>query len=453
MWQIPEMTSDNFPPAPTKAAPSTPLSPSVSLAVRFVSVLGLTYVLSQFLRTSNAVIANDLATELSLSPVDLGVLTGAFFLSFALVQLPVGMLLDRFGPRRVMAAFLVLNVAGTMLFASAENMQQLTLARALMGLGCSPLLMGAFVIYARWFPASRFATYSGLQLGVGNFGLLLSTVPLAMAVDAWGWRLSMGGTGVWAAVAALVILLVIRDAPKDHPVHAQAHEGLAQSLAGIGELLRDRRLWPLMPIQFTGYAAVASVSALWGGPYLADVHGLDILARGNVLLLMGMGSIAGAFLFGPLDRVFNSRKKVVMAGASLASVLFIVLGVVDGPGVIFVGACFAGLAMLGGYMLVLTAHARAFFSDRLMGRGLTLTNMLNMGGVAVMQVATGALLGSGPESGPDSGLSSVARTEGDYQTIFLFMGVVVALATMVYSRSKDVAPFVEAEADHTGVGS
>ncbi len=401
-------------------------------AVRFVAVFGLTYILSQFLRTSNAVLAPVLTAELALDPTDLGVLTGAFFLAFGAVQIPVGIMLDRIGPRRVVALALSLAVAGTVVFATAEGLTGLILGRILMGLGCAPTLMGAYVVFARWFPADRFATLSGMQLGIGYTGMLLATAPLAMAVSAIGWRWSMAAAAVWAAFFALVIYLFVRDAPPGHPLETRAPESLGGALAGVRQIIRDRRFWRLLPLQSVGYGATASILMLWAGPYLAQVQGLDGAARGNLLFLMGVGAIAGVLAFAPLDRLFNTRKGVVLAGSLASLGVMVALALVAHPPLLLVGSLFVLLAALGGYIAVLMSHIRMLFPDHLVGRGLTVANMCSMGGVALMQMATGAIL---------SRFDLAAQTDGQaYRAVFLFLAIVLALAVVVYSRSDDIRP-------------
>ena len=401
-------------------------------AVRFVAVFGLTYILSQFLRTSNAVLAPVLTAELALDPTDLGVLTGAFFLAFGAVQIPVGIMLDRIGPRHVVALALSLAVAGIVVFATAEGLAGLILGRILMGLGCAPTLMGAYVVFARWFPADRFATLSGMQLGIGYTGMLLATAPLALAVSAIGWRWSMAAAALWAAFFALVIYLFVRDAPPGHPLETRAPESLGRALAGVRQIIRDRRFWRLLPLQSVGYGATASILMLWAGPYLAQVQGLDGAARGNLLFLMGVGAIAGVTAFAPLDRLFNTRKGIVLAGSLASLGVMAALALVAHPPLLLVGGLFVLLAALGGYVAVLMSHIRMLFPDHLVGRGLTVANMCSMGGVALMQMATGAIL---------SRFDLAAQTDGQaYRAVFLFLATVLALAVVVYSRSDDIRP-------------
>ena len=159
-------------------------------ALFLIAALVSIYAISQFLRNSIGVIANDLARELDLSATQTGLLSSAFFFSFAAVQIPIGILIDRYGPKRTMLATAVLTVLGTVLFALAPSASLLIAARVLMGLGCSTFFMAPLVIYARRFPPERFAGLTSLQMGLANTGTLAATAPLAASAAAFGWRAS-----------------------------------------------------------------------------------------------------------------------------------------------------------------------------------------------------------------------------------------------------------------------
>lgn len=398
---------------------------------RFLSVLGLAYVLSQFLRSSNAVIAPELVSDLGLDASELGALTGAYFLSFALVQLPVGIMLDRFGPRRVISSMMLMAVGGSYLFSISDDLAGFTMARALMGLGCASILMGGFVIFARWYPKSRFSMFAGAMLGIGNMGILVSTFPLAWTVENFGWRTSFEWTSVAALVLAAVVFLVLRDSPKGQPARS-SDESLIESIKGFAIILAERRLWTLYPLMFVGYASVASISMLWAGPYLADVHGLDVISRGEVLFLMGCGSVTGAFFYAPLDRLFNTRKGVVIGGSSTALILLCLLAFQGSGSLVFTTVAFALLALATGYVTVLTAHSRSLYPDHMVGRGVSLGNMMNMMGVAVVQLTSGVVM----DLVSDMGLDVVTR----YGVVFVFLATLLVITLTIYTRSKDIRP-------------
>ena len=173
--------------------------------------------LSHYLRASHGVIAPDLIREFALSPEQLALLTAAFFITFAAAQIPGGMLLDRFGPRRTLYSLLVFAVAGTLLFPMADSVAGLAVARALMGLGCAAMAMAAVVTFARWVQPERFAAVSGLLFAAGGAGGLLATTPLALAAQSWGWRATFYLIAAAAVLIGLVGWAAVRDAPPGHP--------------------------------------------------------------------------------------------------------------------------------------------------------------------------------------------------------------------------------------------
>ena len=169
-------------------------------------VLGAAFVLSHFLRSAPAVIAPNLRDELALTPAELSNLPAAIFLGAALMQLPVGVLLDRFGPRRTMAGFLVGASLGTFLFAASQNIVSLTLALFLIGFGAAPIFMGIIVLLTRWVARDRLATATAISIAVGGGGMLLSASPFAAATEAFGWRGTLFVVGLVALTVAVALL-------------------------------------------------------------------------------------------------------------------------------------------------------------------------------------------------------------------------------------------------------
>jgi predicted MFS family arabinose efflux permease len=391
----------------------------------------LAFILSQFLRASNTVIAPELLEELSLDPSDFGLLTGAFFLAFALVQIPVGILLDRYGPRRVISGLMSFAIVGCFLFSQAQDIHDIVLARIFMGIGCSSILMGAYVIYARWFPSDRFSLFSGVHLGIGNTGLLFATAPLAISVGHFGWRDTMAGVGFYAFASAVLIYFLIRDVPAGHSVSNHSKENLLTSLKAQLSILKNIRIWPLIPIMAMGYSSVASISTLWGGAYLFEVYGLGIVERGEVLFLMATASIFGAIGFAPLDRYFNSRKRVVAVGGWVSLCFFLTLAFYPTLTLTMVTVIFIFIAIFSGYAMVLLTHIRSFFPDHLIGRGMTLANMINMLGVGFIQLSTGFMM----NYFYDPLAPNVA-----FQKVFIFISIMLFIALLVYGKSEDSKP-------------
>ena len=265
-------------------------------AWRIFAVLTAAFVASQFFRLSNAVIAPELMRELRLTPEQMGVMTGAFFLVFAAAQLPAGVLLDRFGPRRTMSGLFLFAAAGSLMFAQATALAELTLARGLMGLGCAVGLMGSLVVIARWFPPKRFAPITSVLYAIGGAGSLLATTPLAAVAGAIGWRGVFVGMAAIALALAALLFTVVRDSPATASAPVRAPESPREIWRGVVEVFGNRALRHIGAIQAVGYGSLTAVAGLWGGPYLEQVHGLDTVARGNVLLAMNLGVLVGSLV-------------------------------------------------------------------------------------------------------------------------------------------------------------
>ncbi|GEQ99932.1 MFS transporter [Iodidimonas gelatinilytica] len=411
------------------------------MLLRLLVVLAPAYILSQFLRNSVAVLAPNLSQDLGIGSAGLGTLTGAFFLSFAFMQLPVGMALDRFGPRRVMASLLAVVGAGCVVFAFADSAPVLLLGRILMGMGCAPLLMGAMVVFARAFAPERFASLTAMHLAIGNTGILLATSPLAMMVDLIDWRGTFFGAGLLAGLFAVLMVVTLPEQIRGKPLSSGRSEGITQSLMGVGRVIADRRLWPLMPMLFTGYGSVAAMTALWGGPYLADIYGLNPIDRGNVLLLMAVGSILGPICYAPLDRRFNTRKWVVVPGCALVMGIFGLLAIWGRPPFWLLPILLFLISAGNGYFSVSMAHARSLYPDHALGRGMTVSNMLVMGGVGLLQPMSGLVAGLFTDG------ATGAMGEPSYRAVFAFLGVSLGLSLAFYLKAPDCPPYKKSPSD------
>jgi len=407
--------------------------PSLGTAVRLVGSLCAVFILSQFYRSAIAVIAPALRREMDLSAEALGLLTGAFFISVAVMQIPIGVLLDRFGPRRTVPSMLSLTVVGAVLFAVSHGAAGLVVGQILIGAGCAGVFMGGLVTFSRWFPPDRFATVSSLTLAAGGLGTLLSATPFAAFAQALGWRGAyLGMAAITVALGALMFALV-RDAPPDHPYHRRTPETLRDAARGVGQVLKHPPIYGLLAIAFVGYATSISIRGLWGGPYLADIHGLGAIELGNVLLAMSLATIAGTTVYGPLDRVFNTRKRLVMAGSAIAILCLGILALTPGAALWQVTMLFCGVASGVAFFVHVLAHGRAFFPDHLVGRVMTTINFANFAGVGLIQLATGLLVGAFPaEDG--------RAPEAAYRLVFAFLAAVTLAAVLVYSRTRDAPP-------------
>ena len=375
------------------------------------------YVLSQFYRAFLAVLAPVLKTDLGATPEDLAAASGLWFLIFAAMQVPVGMALDRIGPRRTASSLLMIGALGAILFATAEGPLSIKVAMALIGIGCSPVMMSGYYIFARSFPVAMFGTLAGAMVGIGNLGNIGSALPLSAAVDAIGWR---GAVWVLAGVTALIALLIavlVRDPARI----------VTQEKGSLLDLLRMRALWPLFAMMALCYAPIAAVRGLWVGPYYAEVFGATADEIGQVTLWMGLAMVLGSFAYGPLERVFGTRKGLIMVGNVLVLLALIGLWAMPLAGGWVTLGLFVLFGLAGTSFPMVIAHGRAFLPAHLTGRGVTLLNLFGIGAVGVAQFITGRLSAS----------VATPPVEAPYAAIFGFFAVTLALALAYYATSQD----------------
>ncbi len=382
-----------------------------------ISALVLAYVLSQFYRAFLAVMTPVLTQDLGVSAADLASASGWWFLAFAAMQVPVGAWLDRVGPRLTTGVLLGLAAAGAVLFAQASGALQIKLAMALIGIGCAPVLMAGYFIFARSYAPAAFGTLAALMLGVGTLGNVAASLPLSWAVTAFGWRETVLGLAAITGAVAVAILLLVRD-----PERLEGARG-----GSLWELLQMPVLWPILIMMMVCYAPIAGLRGLWIGPYFADVQGAGQLEIGRVSLWMGLAMVAGNFTYGPLDRWLGRRKALVVAGnaAMLACLVALWWFAAASPGVVV--AILVAAGFFGASFPIVLAHGRSFVPAHLTGRGVTLLNLFGIAPIGIAQIVTGrihAATAATPPSAP-------------YEAVFLFFAVATAIGLAVYLLSQD----------------
>jgi MFS family permease len=411
----------------TPSESARPLSIPLSATIILVATLGLTYVVSQFLRNSVGVIAPNLASELKLSAGEIGLLSSTFFFAFAAAQIPLGVALDRYGPKACMLACAGIAAGGAVMFAMASSASSLIAARILMGVGSCCYLMAPLALYARRYPPDRFATLVGIQLGVGTLGTLLATAPLAFSTAAIGWRMTFIAVAGLMLLAGLLVGVVVRDDKADR--HG-THETIGEAIAGLGEALRIPSVGALFIMQLTSHSSFVLIAGLWGGPYLTHVYGYSLTERGNMLLICVIAQIAGMVLWGQADRFLHSYKLPVLAGALLTAGTLAAGALIGSLPHWALLAFFLGVGLFSAYVSVLIAHGKSLFPPRLVGRGLTLLNLGTMGGGFLSQLVSGYVIDLFP---PTDGVYPLAA----YQTVFGLQAAFGFAACLVYLRARD----------------
>lgn len=345
------------------------------------------YFLSYFYRSANAVIAPDLSTELSLNAEQLGLMTSLFFAAFAVVQIPLGVLLDRNGPRWVTPALMLCGALGSLVFASAPTFPILALGRALIGVGMAGILMGALKAFGQWYPAHRYSTVSGLMTGLGSSGAILAATPLAWLNEWMGWR----GVFVWGALVVLIvaaaIVLFTRNTP---PGQSWPQPPPGNVWAGLRAVFTTSRFWRVAPLIFFTNGTILAFQGLWAGPYLYDIFQVDKVAAGKVLFLLSLGVTLGFLASGWLADRFGLAQ-VVVAGTTVFVLTQAALALT--PQLEIVRPLMFLFGLSGGFSVLLLVQPRFLFPPELTGRAATATNVFAIGGTFILQALMGLIIG------------------------------------------------------------
>jgi predicted MFS family arabinose efflux permease len=415
----------------TKAAAAT--TPARQAAARLrhtllfgapLLVLALGHMLSNLVRTLPAIAADVIAAGLAVPQASLAGLTSAYHFAFAAGQIPLGAALDRYGVRPVSLTLFAIVTAGAVLAATLSSAAGFLLAQVLLGLGCCGMLLCPMTLAAKLLTPAQFGLWSGLILGVGNAGMLLSGSPMAWLVERLGWR-----AGFWiAAVSALLVgALVLIFVPNTPP---SRNGSLTTLRAEAREVLRiglQFRLRGVVTLAFASYAAVIAVRGLWGGPWLMEVKGLSRLAAGHALMPLTFALVLGPIMSGMLDRRLGRRRGLVATGHVLAGFTLLLVAA-GGPGGILARAAgvsdfpagFDRLALFvfGGAISVqplLFAMGRSAVSPDQVGKALAAINLSFFTGAAVLQAVTGL----------------VAESWG-ISAVLAFLGTVLIAATVPF---------------------
>ena len=387
-----------------------------------------------FLRSTMGVMAPELSRELNFSPATLGGIASAFFVAYALMQIPAGMLLDRFGPRRTVGSLFLLAVAGTALFAVADSAMVMLIARVAMGLGCAAVFAGAFMLIPRYYAPERLTAIGGALNSFSMLGTLCSTAPLAFLIVWLGWRESFAWITLLMVCIAALAIFSVRDFPR----------GAERRLAGHGDSIRGMLSgsWAvlmtpgILPLASAGVALSAGNTFLgiWGGPYLYDVHGLSEVERGTSLAFMALAGVVGHFLFGHAARWLNTLKWLVVAGCCGICVIMTTMAVLSGVSVTVATAAFACLGLACSFPAILLAHARALVPEDLVGRGMTTVNTGIMVSIALMQLGVGAVIARAHT------VLNGDFPEMSYRMAFAFFAAMAFVSTLCYLQVRDRPP-------------
>lgn len=322
------------------------------------ATMGVLFLLVNVNRLSTAVLSENLMAAFGTTGAQLGTLHAVFFWVYAAMQIPTGVLADRVGPRVTAATGAVVMNVGVVWFALAESYLAAILARGLVGLGGSVIFVCILRFCANWYRADEFATMSGATFAVAGFGGIFATTPLALAVEAFGWRTTVRWIGVGGLVMAVLVFALVRDSPVEagfdriEGVPGQETLTNAQLATHLSDALRDRWIWVVALMLFCSSGVNLTLFGLWGVPYVVQTYDVSVTAASTLTLLGGVGLTIGPPAIGRLSDKLGTRVELMVAGSACYVVCLGLIAAVGNPPLPVVGAVFllAGV-LLGTFVL------------------------------------------------------------------------------------------------------
>jgi predicted MFS family arabinose efflux permease len=404
----------------------------VRIVLTVVIPFGLGYFLSYLFRTVNAVIAPQLVAEAGLTAGDLGLLTSVYFITFAALQLPLGVMLDRYGPRRVEVVLLLVAAIGAVVFALGDDLFTLSLGRGAIGLGVAGCLMAALKANAMWWPPHRVLLMNNIIVAFGSFGAISATAPMEALLQVMGWREVFAMLAAATVAVALLILVIMpeRRAGTDRGTSVGAQFGALLRIYGAA------RFWPPALIFIICYGVFLSYQTLWAGPWLRDVAGLDREAVANYLLLIQLGMFAGVLATGLAADRLRRFGITPLAMVATGTVAFLLIQLMLVAGVTGLAApLWFGFGFFGSITIICFAVLVERFPADLSGRVMTAANLLIFSVAFAGQWAIGAIIDLFPAT------ASGGYAPGAHRTAMAVMLAfeVAALVYLLWPRRARVA--------------
>ena len=413
---------------------------TAALAFRIFTPFALGYLLVSIFRSINAVIAPELVRDLGLGATELGFAVSALFLSGTIFQLPCGVLLDRYDPRRVYAIVLVVSGLGAIIVALAQGVVTLALGRALIALGASASAVTSYKVYSMWFPSERLPLVNGLSLAAGGLGLMAGTVPVEAALTFASWRSIHVIVGILLVGCAALVPAMAPAKPSE-----SSGSTLFEQVKGLSAIARSMTFWRAAPLMMVVVGTFGAFTQLWAGPWVRDVAGLSGSGTANLLLVLTLAMTVSGLLTGALTsvarRVGFAPMEFALATAVLLAVVLVVLFLQWTPSSTVVFATWALFGFFASLNFVTYAALAPEFPPHLTGRlnaCLTLSWML---GAFVIQNLYGAILDLFPSASGSYSIEGHRIAIGVIILLLLTALTWFAVASWLISSQKDFSDF------------
>lgn len=365
-------------------------------ALAILVLVCVVYLLVPFHRMTPSVMAGPIMMETGMTASMMGLLSSIFFLTFGIMQMVDGMLVDYYGPRKMLPLFISLAALGTALFAASSSYIGLVAGRALIGFGTSIIFIAGLKLFSTWFPPSVYGRLNGLLLGMGGLGLILGSGLMGYLCDTFGWRDINFAIGIITLIFAVLLVVIVRDAPlTDNPAEAQEKKTKVNPFASVLTIIRNKEYWFIAGWFCCQFSLHNAFGGLWGGQYLRHVHHLDTIATGNVLNMLGIGTLLGAIGNAwACDKFFRTPRPMMVISATVYLLLFgCLLCWGEHFSIVVFCAWFFLLAFFGmGSLSAGFACMPGIFGRGLIGTASGLLNTLPSIAVLLLQPLTGLLL-------------------------------------------------------------
>lgn len=384
------------------------------------SVLLAAYFFVYLHRMSVAVVGRDIVDEIG---GNIGYLSSVYFWTYALMQIPCGMLSDRFGPRRVSFVFLLIAAVGSVVTAFGDTFTMAAIGKMMIAAGMAAVYIPMMKVVATWFPSHYFPQLNGIIIAIGNIGAISATVPLAISVDAFGWRGTFVLLAAITAIIAVLCIALIRDSPPDLPVQ----EKKIGMIAGLKMVFAGgRKFWPMAIAYFLVYGSIMVFQGTWSKVYFDSVYGFTILSVWLVAMI-GIGKVLSTVMVGIVAgrKIISSKRTMMILGNVGYSIVWLAVWLFAGEidSALFWGIVCTLFGFFGGFMTLSFSQVKEWFPVSIAGTSVAAMNVFLFLGASVFTTLAGAIIGT------SYAVSNFSAVWG-----IMFVGSLLAVVAAVVSK-------------------
>ena len=395
------------------------------LYTNIVLILAGVYFISQFLRSALGISILEISQDFNLNYEQIGRLGGVFFLSFALMQIPLGILLDRFNPLKIIFYMVIVIYLGTIILSFSNSFEVAFYARTLQGIGCSVCLMGPLVYLAKTSSSKSFSKLSGVIMGLGGLGSLFAFSPFYKINLLLGWKDSFLAFSFLILIVLIIMIFLLKDSKVESVFNDNRND-----LKSFIRIFTDKNFLYILPMSIFGYASFAFLLTLWGSNYLKLNKSITDNDIANILMFTALFWTLGSLFFGIVNQKISSNKPLVIISAFSIIILLLLLTFLKVSNYYYILIIFCLYGFIGAFTLVVLDHYRKLFDSRILGKVLTSANLFNFGGVFFIQWIVGIVIEFSTER---IGIS----IDKAFSISFILVGLLLFLSILFYFKSDE----------------